>query len=213
MNGYIYLTRNSINNKVYIGQSRNPANWYYGRSRVLRKVFRKYGKDKFTRIKLVENIASQTLLDILEKEFIKTYKATDPRYGYNISKGGKHSIDTVRTTPWCRNISNSLKGKKLRESTKEKISKAKMGKKVFCKTNYIEIYNKEGVLMHTVDGYFKEYCAEHKLPCAVLTKSYLSGGVPIYKNLTPQRRGVVKNNGNLKYEGWYAVKIKRIKND
>lgn len=95
MNGFIYIIRNTINNKVYIGQTKVSVDirWKehlrhakYG-DQVINKAMRKYGIDKFY-IETLE-ICNLDLLDYREMYYIDLYKSTDKTKGYNVSIGGK----------------------------------------------------------------------------------------------------------------------------
>jgi group I intron endonuclease len=95
MNGFIYIIRNTINNKVYIGQTRTSVEqrWQehlrharYG-EQVINRAMRKYGVDKFY-IETLE-ICTVDVLDYRETYYIDLYDATDKAKGYNVSIGGK----------------------------------------------------------------------------------------------------------------------------
>jgi len=48
--GYIYMTKNQINGKQYIGQHKSSEwdNSYFGSGILLKQAIRKYGKENFT---------------------------------------------------------------------------------------------------------------------------------------------------------------------
>lgn len=94
MNGFIYIIKNTINNKVYIGQTRTSVNqrWSehlrhakYG-DQVINRAMRKYGVDKFY-IETLE-ICDIKVLDEREMYYIDLYNSTDKSKGYNVSLGG-----------------------------------------------------------------------------------------------------------------------------
>jgi len=133
----IYCIKNVINNKVYIGKSKNISErWekhlYALKSNThpnshLQSSFNKYGEVNFSFLILdsFEEIEEITLNE-LEIKLIKEYKSHIDLYGYNKTFGGEGAshIDDVK-----QKISNSLKGKKFNEERKEKIRKANIGKK------------------------------------------------------------------------------------
>lgn len=98
MTTHIYIIRNTINDKVYIGQTklslkerftrhvsdskRNEKKWH----RPLYSAMRKYGEDKFY-IELIEDCDSD-LADIKEIYWIKQYNSNNEN-GYNATIGGK----------------------------------------------------------------------------------------------------------------------------
>lgn len=94
MNGFIYIIRNTINNKVYIGQTRTSVKqrWkehlrhaQYG-TQVINRAMKKYGVDKFY-IETLE-ICSIEVLDYREIYYIDLYDSTNKSKGYNVSIGG-----------------------------------------------------------------------------------------------------------------------------
>lgn len=95
MNGFIYIIRNTVNNKVYIGQTKVSVNvrWQehlrhakYG-DQVINRAMRKYGVDKFY-IETLE-ICSIDVMDYREIYYIDLYDSTNKSKGYNVSIEGK----------------------------------------------------------------------------------------------------------------------------
>lgn len=88
----IYLIKNKLNQKVYIGQSKDIENrfkeHFYHNQTLLDKDIRLYGKDNFEFIILQECSIDQ--LDLLEEKYIKLYNAVEK--GYNLIQGGQHNI-------------------------------------------------------------------------------------------------------------------------
>lgn len=90
----IYMHRNKINNKVYIGLTKcsNPNDrWrngthyeetYFGRA------INKYGWDNFEHIILEDNIPSLEEANAKEVYYISYFNANDHEYGYNSTSGG-----------------------------------------------------------------------------------------------------------------------------
>lgn len=94
MNGFIYIIRNTINNKVYIGQTRTSVEqrWkehlrhaQYGKQ-IINRAMKKYGVDKFY-IEMLETYDLEDL-DYKEMYYIELYNSTDKSKGYNASIGG-----------------------------------------------------------------------------------------------------------------------------
>ena len=94
MNGFIYIIKNTVNGKVYIGQTRNSVDqrWkehlrhaQYG-DQVINRAMKKYGVDKF----YVETLEICDVEDLDEREmyYIDLYDSTDKSKGYNVSIGG-----------------------------------------------------------------------------------------------------------------------------
>ena len=94
MNGFIYIIKNTVNSKVYIGQTKTSVDqrWtehlrhaQYG-DQVINRAMKKYGVDKFY-IETLE-ICDVSILDEREIYYIDLYDSTDKSKGYNVSIGG-----------------------------------------------------------------------------------------------------------------------------
>ena len=95
MNGFVYIIRNTINNKVYIGQTKVSVTtrWQehlrhakYG-DQIINRAMRKYGIDKFY-VETLE-ICNIDVIDYREIYYIDLYDSTNKSKGYNVSIGGK----------------------------------------------------------------------------------------------------------------------------
>lgn len=94
MNGFIYIIRNTVNSKVYIGQTKVSVDqrWkehlrhaQYG-DQLINRAMKKYGVDKFY-VETLE-ICDIDVLDEREMYYIDLYDSTDKSKGYNVSIGG-----------------------------------------------------------------------------------------------------------------------------
>ena len=99
--GRIYIIKNTINNKVYIGQTKVSLKLRFqnhlsaarnGKDYVIGKAIRKYGEENFY-IELLEECTIEELNE-REKYWISYFNATNNKFGYNISIGG----NVIRTT-------------------------------------------------------------------------------------------------------------------
>lgn len=94
----IYMHKNKINNKVYIGQTKQKLEkrWKNGFSYKGSKYFwnaiQKYGWDNFEHILLIDDIESQTKANLIERYYIYLYNSTNKEYGYNIDAGGAQAV-------------------------------------------------------------------------------------------------------------------------
>lgn len=107
--GYIYMIRNLVNGRKYIGQTTNSIleRWYHHRSTALSKkssrkqvlynAMRSYGLDNFTVERLEQIVAKnnhdlKSLLNAREMYYISAYKTKHPD-GYNMTDGGDSYTD------------------------------------------------------------------------------------------------------------------------
>lgn len=95
--GVIYVIKNKINKKMYIGQTIRKGGFkerYYGNiekythNKHLHSSIKKYGLENFSIDEEFDKACCQDELDKLEKMYIKIYNTTDKRYGYNKKVGG-----------------------------------------------------------------------------------------------------------------------------
>ena len=128
--GCIYLIRNTINGKCYIGQTvhdavkqRIPKHLNGHGNSIVKRAVAKYGKDAFTFQILHDGIIPE-LLNSFEIEAIQRHNTVKPN-GYNIANGGnskgKHTAETRRK------ISNSAKGRKHTPESRRKMSESSKG--------------------------------------------------------------------------------------
>ena len=96
----IYLHKNKINNKVYIGQTiqdnlndRWKNGFGYKTCTYFYSAIQKYGWENFEHI-ILEQSENWSQEDLNKKEmyYINFYQSNNPRYGYNITEGGQNSI-------------------------------------------------------------------------------------------------------------------------
>jgi group I intron endonuclease len=127
--GYVYLIRNSVNGKVYVGQttySRVEQRWACHKSAArkasrlpLHRALRKYGTERFEIITLHQAFSKEEL-DEMEMRAIWTHDALNPECGYNLSPGGSRGKHTDESR---RKISAANRGRKLsHESVRKRVS-------------------------------------------------------------------------------------------
>lgn len=115
----IYIIKNSVNNKVYIGQTKNSAKWRFKKhisqrnckykSPALCKAMEEIGIDKFWVETLEEGNFTREEAEAKEIYYIKHFNSVSPN-GYNLQYGG-HS-------------------KNIADETRERMSKAMKGRKI-----------------------------------------------------------------------------------
>lgn len=98
----IYLHKNKINGKVYIGQTsetdlnrRFRGGSGYKSSPHFYQAIKQYGWENFEHIILENNLNSEEA-DIRERFWICTFSATNPKYGYNLTEGGKKTYTNFK---------------------------------------------------------------------------------------------------------------------
>lgn len=95
--GLIYILRNELNGKCYIGQTRGFAlskRWNSTLTTVrvnphLTAAITKYGARAFSR-HILCYASCQQELDLLERFWIYVLQTTNPKFGYNVQSGGRH---------------------------------------------------------------------------------------------------------------------------
>ena len=143
---YLYVVKNKINNKVYIGQSnKENERWrqhkYYAKNlektkQYIHRAMNKHGIENFV-YEVIATSQTQEDANETEKELIKQYDSRNPKFGYNMVPGGgglgsgenhpcygkKQSEETVNKRV------ESRKGYFPTEETKEKVRQSLIGKK------------------------------------------------------------------------------------
>jgi group I intron endonuclease len=90
MIGVIYLTKNLVNQKIYIGSdTKNKGNGdpdYLGSGVLLNRAIEKYGRENFSK-EILQRCPTLEVLKQKEGFFIKKFKSNQRDIGYNISDG------------------------------------------------------------------------------------------------------------------------------
>lgn len=140
----IYKTTNLINGKIYIGQTVNNIDSYYGSGKLLIKAIKKYGKENFTK-EIICECNSIEELDQMEIFWIGKLNSQDLTMGYNLDAGGGLNYTQFRyfgktlTLEHRKNISlnhadvsghkNPMFGKTHTEEARNSIREARTGSK------------------------------------------------------------------------------------
>lgn len=129
----VYMHKNKINDKVYIGitskkpEERWKRNGYgYIQSKYFKNAIDKYGWDNFEHIILYTNL-SREQAEQYEIDLIKQYDSTNRKKGYNIQHGGRtqgtmNEESKRKISEANKGKSSWIKGKHHSEETKKKIS-------------------------------------------------------------------------------------------
>lgn len=131
--GYVYLIRNRVNGKVYVGQTVQAVKrrWAQHISKALAgkvthfsNAIRKYGKDAFDVI-TIATACDQFSLNLKERILIRVYRSMDKGSGYNRRDGGANgrmSEETKRKIGTA-NAGRLLGKKQSREFIEMRVSK------------------------------------------------------------------------------------------
>ena len=103
MFGFIYIIKNSVNSKVYIGQTIRTLKARFKEhcrikcsvnesNMLIKRAIKKYGKDKFTITELER--CDEELLDEREIYYISLYDSYNK--GYNMTEGGKSGTKPLK---------------------------------------------------------------------------------------------------------------------
>jgi group I intron endonuclease len=155
--GQIYLIKNKINQKIYIGQTAMCKKGYFGSGTLIKLAIKKYGKINFEKKILHDNISDQEELNKLEIYYINLYNSTNSKVGYNLREGGKCSKfkHTEEAKEKIRKRSLQPDNKKRIKDIQKKASEKNKGTKKlkeeklrmistkFGEVKEIEIYKKE----------------------------------------------------------------------
>lgn len=122
----IYMAKNKINNKIYIGQTIKSLNSRF-KSHLRGKTYfdnslRKYGINNFE-INIIDSASTIQELNQKEEFWIKKYNSIVPN-GYNILYGGKNSKGHHRSESTKYKLRIANLGKKHTKLSKEKMSVA-----------------------------------------------------------------------------------------
>jgi len=131
---YVYQLKNKINNKIYIGESKDPykrlirhkSNANCNKGYIIHSAIRKYGIESFDFSILFSYKTEEDALN-KEKELIKELKSNQKEFGYNITEGGYGSFHGPLSEEHKRKISISLTGKIQSKETRQKLSEARLG--------------------------------------------------------------------------------------
>lgn len=155
----IYICRNKINNKIYIGQTkqtlykrihRHLSDALSGRSNVhFHRAIRKYGKENFE-WNILQTIPDNCneALNAAERWWIEYYDSYN--YGYNSTTGGSNQYTFNLSENAKNKIRNYRLNYKAPEWVKEKLSKAHTGVKL----------SKEHIEANAIGHYKKILCVE-----------------------------------------------------
>ena len=116
---YVYLIHNTVNNKVYVGKTKNLKLRRFKHlsdskskttNQYIHKAIRKYVSLNFT-FSTIQTLSNEQDCNEAEKYWIRYYNSKNPLYGYNLTDGGDGSKGRVQTIVTREKISLRNKGK------------------------------------------------------------------------------------------------------
>ena len=127
----VYMHKNKINGKVYIGITSMKPNkrWNskYKHNEHFTNAINKYKWENFEHIILFTNLTKKEA-EHKEIELISYYKSNNREFGYNIANGGHvHCVSDETRKKISKNNAKYWLGKKISDKTKQKISKNRTG--------------------------------------------------------------------------------------
>jgi group I intron endonuclease len=137
MKSGIYLIKNTVNNKVYIGSSINVDKrwkihiWYLKEGKHhschLQSAWNIYGEQNFT-FEIIQEVSNPEHLLAYEQVYLDYYKSHEREKGYNVCKVAGSHLGMKHSEEAKQKISEIHKGKKLSEEHKKKIGEVHKGK-------------------------------------------------------------------------------------
>jgi len=134
----VYKITNTVNGKVYIGQTVGTLHKRWSahktdarngkKSLTICKAIRKYGPENFCAEELA-TASSIEMLNELEIHFINLYRSHDPKFGYNSTFGGDRPKITEQLREKFRSRPNHWKRRKHSSETIERMADAQRGPK------------------------------------------------------------------------------------
>ena len=128
MFGIIYLYKNKLNGKVYIGQTTSSIEFRLkghlrnkNKCPAIDSALKKYGVENFE-IKKIDEAESREELDKKEQYWIQYYHSNKREMGYNLTSGGEHYIANECTRK-KQSISQKKGGRIVGESLFQKCRK------------------------------------------------------------------------------------------
>lgn len=181
--GCIYRLTNTVNNKKYIGLTvqfkRRMASHKNSKhlKTYLSHAIKKYGWDNFKQEILIDNVPEEDLSS-LEISYIELHDSTNPKKGYNLTKGGEGVTGWIPTNETKKKMSMSSKKHSAEEGciSFHKNAKKWQVKSAGGKGKYIGSFPTKALAEEALTKYIatgKTYLTNRKYGtgCIVLTKN------------------------------------------
>ena len=170
----IYMIKNLINNKIYIGLSKNLKDRLYRHksklklnkhhNRHLQYAYNYYGSNSFS-FSVIEK-CSLDIIDQREKHYINFYKSNNRKFGYNITDGGENFTHTKESKALMV----------LNRAYKIEAESANPQIFLFISPNEVE---------YTVIGKFESFCKDHNLSYRTMRRNIDLGKIALFNKSNP----------------------------
>lgn len=182
MYGYIYITLNLINGKIYIGQKKSNRfiKTYHGSGVRIKNAIEKYGISNFDTY-LIDYYDSAEELDEAEIYWIEYFCSNIRSNGYNVATGGRNSRGVAGENHYNWHRPSHNRNKAMTEEQKNKISNSlketykKYGKNRWNDTQRENYFN-------TIKNRPEEYKMKLKEKMSKLNKGKNKGRVCVIKD-------------------------------
>ena len=121
--GYIYMTINLINGKMYIGKHKytKGKDNYLGSGKYLINSINKYGRENFSKIK-IEECKTLEELNECEKKWIWFFNARESNDFYNIASGGDGGVIYLTHPKGFKGRKHNERTRKIQSETMKKVN-------------------------------------------------------------------------------------------
>jgi len=213
----VYIISNCINNKVYIGMTkRSDIRWKDHKSHsrkekpkcFIHKAMNKYGIENF-QFDIVES--NLTFLEAIHREqrLIAIYNTTNPKFGYNILKGGRFVSTWVEFSQESR---NKLKANSIgRKHSIEAKAKMSLRKKLQWKEGVYDSEDYKDKMISSRKGKNRENGLNIKVKCIESEKEYSSlTHAALEMGFPPYARSLISQNLANKIKDVYGYTFSYI---
>ena len=166
----------SPTNKYYIGITGGVPKYRWGRNGrnyknqpLFWRAIQKYGWENFQHLIVAENLTQDAACQ-MEIDLISFYRSNNPKYGYNLSLGGRGTAyGTHKSEEWKRKASEWMKGNKSRTGlpnsieTRSKISERMQGNTYGSQRNITDEYRKKALESQPNRSVLEQYTLDGKL--------------------------------------------------
>lgn len=183
MYGYIYITTNLINGRMYIGKHKSEKydSSYYGSGKILLYAIKKYGIENFSN-SILDTAECLEELNEKEKYYIGLYREKYKDKLYNIANGGDGGntfenksqdekddfIEKMTTINQQRCASDKFKqltSLRMRKKYSDPLEREKQSKKITEAWSSERLRNKQSIRLKEYYKTHKKDCRHNNIPC------------------------------------------------